>query len=577
MDTKIKELEDKIKGYSQEYYFGSGSTISDEEFDNLVLELKMLAPDSEVLKDLNFGAKQVKDDRKLPHDFPVGGLPKAYSLPKDLTIYDMRITPKLDGVSCIAYYNKGKLVKILTRGNGVTGTNISGRLNNSQVPVELNLELTGAIRGELIMRNSVFDEKYSSNYKNPRNTVAGLVNSLNYSLEDVDVIFYDVYTSDGKLITYSNNDINLNNLIINKVSVESRFVNTTDELKELKSKFDSEYVDYNLDGIVCNPISDYRFAFKVNKEGVESEVVNITWNKSEYGKLVPVVNIEPVFIDGTTVSNVSGNSYDFLVRNQIQIGSVVKVIKSGEIIPYIVSVENETDFNVGNINLPSDTYLKGANLYQDVNDLDRYKKELIKMMAFVGLKGAGGSMLSKFAEYVISITDLSKDVIINPLVHTLLTSDKLPTKGFTPRELNFYRQLKEHDYTDKLVLLALSEEGVGISKINNELKDKDSPRYKLSEYLVNTYNLSREDISDNPNSIGISVVITGKLSAPRAQIEKDLKSKGVEISNVKSCDILICNDALGSQSSKIKTARQRGIPIYSESEFYEFLKSKITD
>lgn len=589
---RVTELESMIKKYSEQYYFSEeGSDISDEEFDSLVNELTRLNPDSDLLKELNFGAVDTTvPTRKSSHNFVVGGLRKFYRMPTEVKREKLKISPKYDGVSAIAYYKNGVLQKVLTRGDGLEGTDLTKKLIGSHLPKVLSFNFSGALRGELIMKNEIFGIKYSMNYKNPRNTVAGLVNSINSSLQDVDLVIYDIYGSNGEYMTYNEEGINLDSFrsedikITQYVTLESKDTENldTEGLVKIKSYFDMNYPMYNYDGVVCTCpylVEDLRFAFKVNKDGVESTVVNINWIPSEYGKLIPVVEIDPVDIDGSTVSRVAGNSYNYIVGNKIQIGSKVKVIKSGEIIPYIVDVDNSDSEYVGNINLPNDVWIKGAHAYVKLSSTSIYKKQLFKLMSFAKVRGVGPSILNKFVEHLSRIytDDLGKSKLDNYLVNEFLFGEnefgKLDfiSKGLSSREFNLLQSIMSTEYNYLDVLVALAEEGVSYSKIQKYLSESDPKWTELKDIILSSPRVVEIPDSEVSNSIGLSVVITGKLSKSRRDIESYYKSKGVDISTPKNCDILICNDPLGSQSSKIKLARSRGIPIMTEKEFEEFL------
>jgi DNA ligase (NAD+) len=104
-----------------------------------------------------------------------------------------------------------------------------------------------------------------------------------------------------------------------------------------------------MDGIVISTVDyvnenvyypDRKVAFKVNSEGVPTKVIGVEWNVSMLGSIIPVVLIEPVEIDGTTVGRASAYNAKYILENKIKIGTTVYIIKSGEIIPKIIKVVN---------------------------------------------------------------------------------------------------------------------------------------------------------------------------------------------------------------------------------------------
>jgi len=167
----IEDLESQILYYATKYYNGEPE-ITDEQFDALVDRLRELKPDSSILK-TGWGFEVFED--KVKHKYShIGSLDKCKSfneIPdmfKNKTVY---ISPKLDGLSAVAYYKDGVLVKGVTRGNGEIGKDITDKLYRILGGKIHDSHFTGAVRGELIINNSnwnILNAKYKD-LISPRN------------------------------------------------------------------------------------------------------------------------------------------------------------------------------------------------------------------------------------------------------------------------------------------------------------------------------------------------------------------------------------------------------------------------
>lgn len=267
------------------------------------------------------------------------------------------VTAKLDGVS--AMYHRGKL---FTRGNGTRGRDISYLIpflkQNVSTANALGEDCELGLRGELIIRKSVFAEKYSASFANSRNLVCGLLNRV-YSKENeefyqnIEFVVYDVYhynplqfcnkikfieKSGFQIVAYSN-------------KIDSSALNTLLVLDDILKKWKTDY-DYEIDGIIVtndkpcihsndsNP--DFAFAYKNNVIGVqiqEAVVDKVLWNVSKDNYLKPKIKLtEKVVCDGSQVEYVTGFNAKYILQNNIKNGTVVKIGLSGNVIPHIFEI-----------------------------------------------------------------------------------------------------------------------------------------------------------------------------------------------------------------------------------------------
>ncbi|MBA42727.1 MAG: hypothetical protein CMF62_01815 [Magnetococcales bacterium] len=347
----IKDLELLLRKLSINYYNTGKSDLTDEIFDMLKDVLKTRDPKNKFLSEV--GAPISKDKVTLP--FSMSSLdkvkPDTKALEKWIKKYDgpYLLSDKLDGVSGLIHYKNSKL-SLYTRGDGKQGQDISYLIPFifSDTLRETNFKDDIAIRGELIISKKDF-KKVSDQFANARNAVAGLVNSKNFSTEVAKITKFVAYAvvnprydqiEQMKLIKKYKFDI---------VNYDIQTKLTNDYLSEFlkRRRIDSEY---DVDGIVVIDSSEihdhidknpeYGFAFKTILSDQVAEVVvrNVKWEVSMDGYFKPVVEIEPVKLVGVTISNVTAHNAKFIYENKIGAGSVIEIIRSGDVIPKIEKV-----------------------------------------------------------------------------------------------------------------------------------------------------------------------------------------------------------------------------------------------
>ena len=204
----IEKLEQDIKYYAECYYQGH-PVITDEQFDSLVDKLRQLNPASSVLK-TGWGF-EVNGD-KVKHRYThIGSLEKCKSyeeIPDRFKNTKIYISPKLDGLSAVCYYERGQLVKGITRGNGEYGKDITDKLRLIVGNNIKDLSFTGAVRGELIIRDdnwNILSQKYD-NLISPRNFAAGIINrkEIDEDIKYIDLVVYKIVGQDSIIKPFVN-------------------------------------------------------------------------------------------------------------------------------------------------------------------------------------------------------------------------------------------------------------------------------------------------------------------------------------------------------------------------------------
>lgn len=350
--VKIDTLK-KIKEYLDDKYYNSGEDceLTDEKYDILKAFLEENDKDHEY----SVGAKMRDDDNKVELPYWLGSLEakirpgeenKLKNWLAKNTADEFIIEEKLDGASCLYVHKDGK-TNIYTRGKGGVGSDISHLLKYLKgIP---SVEDDIAIRGELIMKKQTFEEKYSEDFANPRNMVSGLVNAKSFreGIYDIDFVVYEIITDDEFQIRQSKQLHKLKKLGFNVVKSKVVDSITTEVLTETLISF-REKSKYEIDGIVVQPNKKYirntdkdpkyAIAYKINSDGVEAEVEAVEWNISKHKILKPRIKIKPIKLDGITINYATAFNSKFIVDNSLGQGSIIKIVRSGGVIPFITEV-----------------------------------------------------------------------------------------------------------------------------------------------------------------------------------------------------------------------------------------------
>lgn len=367
--TRIQELEILIPKYAQQYYDGT-SEITDEEFDALTDELKELDPDHWILSTPGWGYDSYKDTvgKKVEHLYQkVTGISSKPRRIEDISLNgEINISAKLDGLTIVTYIKNGKIVLAVTRGNGITGKDVTTKvihLHGSDMITDKNF--TGSVRGEAVISHSKW-EKFKEKYpdaKNQRNSAAGIINNTIEPLKDLEFIDYVLFSVNTS--SYEIGEMHSQKLEWLGENFKNTVENTNSNMRSIKLAKNTENIleiffkkvneTYPCDGLVLTEQKQISTdkdgliyynsnveAFKFPSEVKETLVVDIEWNISKGNKFIPVLILEPVVLNGATVKRVTAINAAFVMKNSIEPGKTkVKVRRSGEVIPQIVEVIND--------------------------------------------------------------------------------------------------------------------------------------------------------------------------------------------------------------------------------------------
>lgn len=384
---RILQLRKELHEHNYKYYVLNQPEISDQEFDFMMKELQELEARHEDMFDPNSPTQRVGSDinqefTQVTHKYPMLSLANTYSqeevadfynsVKKGLNGEDFEICCELkyDGLSISLTYEDGKLVRGVTRGDGVHGDDVTANVKTIRsIPLVLkdgDWPKEFEIRGEILMPWNVFErlnqEREAAEeplFANPRNAASGTLKSQNSALvasRNLDAYLYyllgDELPGDGH---YEN--LEKAREWGFKISEGMRKVKTLQEIYDFIDYWDTERkkLPVATDGIVLkvNSLRQQRalgytaksprwaIAYKFKAERACTRLNEVTFQVGRTGAVTPVANMEPVQLAGTTVRRATLNNEDFIRSLDLHIGDYVYVEKGGEIIPKIVGVDIE--------------------------------------------------------------------------------------------------------------------------------------------------------------------------------------------------------------------------------------------
>jgi NAD-dependent DNA ligase len=355
IDRIVAKLEEANLAYRT-----GNAIMSDKDYDDMVDLLFSYDPENEFFSKIGLEVIDETRKSKLPIDMA--------SMNKIKTIEDIQNWLRLKGISrnaeivCTPKYDGLSLchdeinTNTWTRGDGEFGQKSDEHYKLIKNHLSLKSDPFSYTYGEVIMPKQVFTDKYSLEFANPRNLVAGLLNSKEVTdpLKDLQFIKYGAIPNEGFNFKTKSDILDMLNSG-QEVKVNYHLFVTKDITEELLIElFRTWSTDYEIDGIILevndlalqeslgretssnNPCYARAFKHDSFEQRAEADVLGISWNISKNGLLKPVLHITPIKLDGVTVSNVTGNNAKFVKDMGLGIGAKVVVKRSGMVIPLIV-------------------------------------------------------------------------------------------------------------------------------------------------------------------------------------------------------------------------------------------------
>lgn len=383
---RIIELVNILNKANEEYYILDNPTLTDREYDRYMQELIMLEKRYPEYKLNNtptehVGTKVSSKFDKVTHEIPLLSLGNVFNF-EEVRLFDERIKKevpnptyvcelKIDGLAISLKYENGNLVRGATRGDGVTGEDITKNIMTIKtVPLVLNEKVNIEVRGEIYMSKKSLEKlnkEQSRNgeklFANCRNAAAGSVRNLDSKVtekRDLDCFIYHLPNPLDYNINYHHECLEYMKSLGFNVNPTYKICNNIDEVIEyIKEKTTKrESLPYDIDGIVIKvdnvkyqnmlgytvKVPKWATAYKFPALEVETRLIDILFTVGRTGKITPNAIFEPVKVAGSTISKATLHNEDNVVAKDIMIGDKIIVRKAGDVIPEVVrSVKEKRD------------------------------------------------------------------------------------------------------------------------------------------------------------------------------------------------------------------------------------------
>lgn len=661
-EKRINELTAQLNKYAHQYYVLDSPTVPDAKYDEAfheLLHLEQAHPELVLAGSPTHrvGGEIAAGFTKVEHTVPMLSLGNAFN-ETDLKDFDRRVTGllnssptyvcelKIDGLAVSLTYKSGKLVQGSTRGDGSVGEDITRNLKTIRtVPLEIDEERTIEVRGEAYMPHASFvalnerrEEKEEALFVNPRNAAAGSLRQLDSKVaasRNLDLFLFGYGEWDvTEITTHSERLTYLEDLGFH-INDKRKRCHTIEEVIEYVAYWTDNRRDlpYEIDGIVIK-VDDltqqaelgftartprWAIAYKFPAAEVVTKLLDIELSVGRTGVVTPTAILEPVFIDGSTVSRATLHNADQIESLDVRIGDTIILKKAGDIIPKVVRVitEERTGDEVAYI-MPTECpscHSELVNLDDEValrclnpNCPAQLKEALIHFVSrdAMNIDGVGEKVVEQLynEELVHKIDDLYRlekaDLLTlermgEKSVTNLLTAID-NSKGNSLEKLIFglgirhigakaAQILAENYQTIDNLRAATYEELITVDEIGDKMAETLVSYFEQAEVTALIERLKELEINltftgsmpaATSNEVLLfadqTVVLTGKIEQlSRREAKAVIEAQGGKVTGSvsKNTHLVIAGEAAGS---KYDAAVKLDIPIWTEAEFMEAIK-----
>ena len=596
-------------------YHNQTPLLTDTEYDIIkdYFEIKYSESYSSWSKEVGAPVEQNKNKAILPYE--MGSMDKIKPDTNVLLSWTKKykgpyvLSCKIDGVSGL-YSTEGSSPKLYTRGDGKVGQDISYLIPHLNLPKNKGL----VIRGEFIISKSVFETKYKNEFANPRNMVAGIINHKTVDKNKISDVHFVAYEVIKPILNPSEQLEFLKNNLKTECVLNRLEPTISNELLSQLLIDNRRMYDYEIDGIIVtnnmtyerktgNPEHAFAFKMVLSEQLAEATVVDVIWSPSKDGYLKPRVQIMPIMLGGVKIEYATGFNGAFIQNNKIGIGAIIKIVRSGDVIPHILNVTVPAQ----SPKMPTQSY-KWNNTNVDIIleniDQDETVREKVVTGFFKGIEveGLGSGNISR-------IIEAGYDTV--PKIINMTIQDFLKVEGFKIIMANkIYNGIKEkttaaslitlmsvsnlfgrtlgekkielimNEYPDILISKETSQEktqkiqkvkGIAeksatafvdsITIFNNFIKECGL-EYKLS---IQPKNEDKKLASTEGPLFNKTIIITGFRDK---NLEDKIKSAGAKIgSSVSKNTFGVIVKHLEEDTSKASDAKKLGVPIITVNDF----------
>ncbi len=642
-----KKSVELLKKYAYAYYVLDNPLVTDEEYDRLYHEVlkfekkhpDLVIPDSPTRR---VGFAVLSEFKKAKHITRMWSMEDVFSL-EELIEWVERVKknvdnptfvcePKFDGASLNLIYDKGRLQKAITRGDGVEGEDVTtNALTIKSIPIFIEHDKLIEIRGEVVIKVKDFEKineerikKGETPFANPRNAAAGSLRQLDSSITAKRKLFFYPWGVGANSLGFTLHSQKMQ-FVYDQGFLKPPFFQKTPTVEDIQKAYElliskRDEIEMMMDGMVVKvdeiekaeqlgytvKYPKWMCAYKFPAVEKATTIKDIILQVGRTGVVTPVAVVEPVNIDGAVVERATLHNFDEIERMDIRIGDRVIIIRSGDVIPKItkvlinfrdgdeIKVKRPTHCPVcGSELLDEGALIKCQNLKCEARVVNSIKYFASKKC--MNIEGLGGKIVEALYEnrLVSSIVDL----------YYLKKEELLKLEGFKEKKAQNlidaieaskgredWRLLNglgiEHigevaskkitleygnDYVDLTREDLLKIEGIGEEMAESFLEFMRVNRevvLKLQEIIKPTPS-KKHEIKDNPFK-GKVVVITGTLSKSRDAFKALLEDLGAKVTNTvsKHTDYLLHGEHSGSKYDKAKAL---GVEMIDEKKFWEMI------
>lgn len=640
-----KELTATLNRWAYEYYVLDDPSVSDAEYDKLYAQLQALEAESGVVlfdsPTRRVGGEPIKAFARHDHIVRLYSLDKSVTK-EELSAFFTRIAKvcahpeytveyKFDGLTCCLTYEDGKFVRATTRGNGVTGEDVTAQvLTIRSFPMEISYRGTLEVRGEAVIRLSVL-EKYNKTaaepLKNARNAAAGAIRNLDprvTAARKPEIIFYDInYMSDDLPPTQAEQMAFLRKEGF-KVFDYLRVCKSAEEVFAAIDEIEVQRrnIDVLTDGAVIklNDVAEraelgytdkfprWAMAYKFEAEETTTVLRDVVWQVGRTGKLTPTAILEPVDLAGVTVRRATLNNYGDILRKDVKINSRVLIRRSNEVIPEILGTTRHAE-DSRPVEKPtvcpacgSRVEERGAHLFCTNPNC---KPRIINK--FVHFASKDAMDIEGFSEMTASLLYEKKNLRSFSDLYRLTAEDLADLDGFKDKKISNLLaavQKSKHIPLDRFIF-AVGIDGVGkvaakdlalrfgsferltaataeelvqmenvgeitANGISDFFRDENNIR-EAEELFACGVEPYTEEINRDGIFAGQKVVLTGSLvNYKRSEAQKLIEERGgvCQSAVTSATTLVVAGEAAGS---KLQKAQRLGVKIIDEAEFARML------
>ena len=379
-EEKIKELSESLKYHNKKYYIDDAPEIEDYQYDAMMRELETLENEFPQFKredspTATVGGAALKLFSPVTHAVKMESLQDVFSTDElrqfcdkiDLSHTALSVEPKIDGLSVSLEYKDGLFFRGSTRGDGVTGEDVTANLLQiKSIPKAIRFDGELEVRGEVYMPRESFERlvKKQENSgeaaaKNPRNAAAGSLRQKNPKItaeRELDIFVFNIQRITGREFTSHIETLDfIKSLGFHTLPTYKKCTDTDSAVAEVERIGASRgSLPYDIDGAVIkvdnlqyreelgstSKYPKWAVAFKFPPEEKETVLKSIEINVGRTGALTPTAVFDPITLAGTTVSRATLHNEDFILQKGIRLGDTVIVRKAGDIIPEVLSVKS---------------------------------------------------------------------------------------------------------------------------------------------------------------------------------------------------------------------------------------------